>query len=507
MGASSNKKKDDIIRQAHIDNHPKPIGKKQLKVICEQMDKSVVKIKNGDINGTGFICLIPYPDEIRRLPVLITCNHVLDIKDINNKKEITLFIDNREIPLKIKEERKIYTSSKDEYDITIIEIKESDYLYNNDCLEIDNKIYQDNLNDIFKEQSAYIIHYPKGGECEYSLDTISQIDIDNKFIHHFISTEEGSSGSPILNLETFKVIGVHTGEHRSHKYNVGTIIKHPVECFNKLFPAEIGKNEIIISIQIRDVDINKEIYFLDNTYYFDEKTNKECSHDNLKELNNNNVKIYIDEIPYNYCKYFIPKKKGMYTIKIVFNVLMKDCSYMFYNCENIRNINLTSFDSQKVTDMNHMFSRCFNLLSINLLRLNTISLTNMSSMFSNCQSLKSIDLSAFNTENVTNMEEMFFYCLNLEKINVSKFKTSKVTDMRRMFYICPNLLSIDLSSFDISNDTKIDKMFRSKNEFIAPLIGTPAFNNMIIDAPQRVKVNENSYNNFLEVLDKDVLYK
>ena len=425
MGASSNKKKDDIIRQAHIDNHPKPIGKKQLKVICEQMDKSVVKIKNGEINGTGFICLIPYPDEIHRLPVLITCNHVLDIDDINKKKEIILFIDNREIPLKIKEKRKIYTSNKDEYDLTIIEIKENDYLYNNDFLEIDNDIYNNDLNDIYKEKSAYIIHYPKGGECEYSLDTIFKIDIANTLIFHFCSTEEGSSGGPIINLQTSKVIGIHTGEHKSHDYNVGVIIKNPIECFNKLFPAETDKNEIIISIQIRDIDVNKEIYFLDNTDYFNEQTNEKCFHDNLKELNENNVKIYIDEIPYNYCKYFIPKKKGMYTIKIEFNILMKDCSYMFFNCQNIRNINLSSFDAQKVTDMSHMFSRCFNLLSVNLLRLNTISLTNMSFMFRSCESLKTIDLSAFNTENVTNMKGMFYYCLNLEKINVSKFKTSK----------------------------------------------------------------------------------
>ena len=499
--------KYDINRQAHIESHPQPIGKNQIKKIYDQMNKSVVKIKNGEINGTGFICLIPYPDEIRLLPVLITCNHVLDINDINKKKEIILFLDDREIVLRIKDDRKIYYSKKEDYDVTIIEIKEEDSLYNNELLEIDKDIYQNNLNSIYKNKSVYIIHYPKGGECEYSLDTISNIDVDNIGIFHYCSTEDGSSGGPILDLQTFKVIGIHIGEHKSHKHNVGIIIKHPIDSFNKLFPPEIDKNEIIISIQIRDQDVDKKIYFLDNTDYMDENTKERHYHDNLKELNEKNVKIYIDDNPYTFCKYFIPKKKGMYTIKIDFNILMKDCSYMFYNCENIRNINLSSFNAQKVTDMNHMFSSCLNLLNINLLKLNTISLTNMSYMFSNCQSLKTIDLSSFNTENVTNMAGMFFYCLNLLKVNVSKFNTSKVTDMNGMFDMCLHLFYIDLSSFDIRNVTKINRMFLSINVVNIPPQFSLEFNFDIKKAPKRVKVNENSYEKFLKVLDKEILYK
>ena len=105
------------------------------------------------------------------------------------------------------------------------------------------------------------------------------------------------------------------------------------------------------------------------------------------------------------------------------------------------------------------------------------------------------------------MKGMFYYCLNLEKINVSKFKTSNVNDMSGMFNICPNLLNIDLSSFDIRNETIINEMFISMNTFVLPPPNSPAFNMNIIKAPQKVKVNENSYNNFLKVLDKNVLYK
>ena len=45
-------------------------------------------------------------------------------------------------------------------------------------------------------------------------------------------------------------------------------------------------------------------------------------------------------------------------------------------------------------------------------------LTNTSFMFSNCSSLKSIDLSSFNTNNVTDMSWMFYKCSFLKKENI-----------------------------------------------------------------------------------------
>ena len=47
----------------------------------------------------------------------------------------------------------------------------------------------------------------------------------------------------------------------------------------------------------------------------------------------------------------------------------------------------------------------------------------MSCMFSNCRNLQSIDLSSFNTQNVTNMSYMFHNCKNLQSIDLSSFNT------------------------------------------------------------------------------------
>ena len=66
----------------------------------------------------------------------------------------------------------------------------------------------------------------------------------------------------------------------------------------------------------------------------------------------------------------------------------------------------------------------------------------MSGMFAGCMSLKELDLSSFNTNNVTDMREMFITCSSLKEINLSSFNTDNVTDMSFMFDGCKNLKSI-----------------------------------------------------------------
>ena len=58
----------------------------------------------------------------------------------------------------------------------------------------------------------------------------------------------------------------------------------------------------------------------------------------------------------------------------------------------------------------------------------------MSRMFSCCSSLKEINLSSFNTNKVTNMSYMFENCSSLEKLDLSSFNTNQVTNMSDMFY-------------------------------------------------------------------------
>ncbi len=75
----------------------------------------------------------------------------------------------------------------------------------------------------------------------------------------------------------------------------------------------------------------------------------------------------------------------------------------------------------------------------------------MKMMFFYCESLTSLDLSSFDTSKVENMGWMFSYCESLTALDLSNFDTSKVTDMNEMFRLCESLTSLDLSNRNILN--------------------------------------------------------
>ena len=71
-------------------------------------------------------------------------------------------------------------------------------------------------------------------------------------------------------------------------------------------------------------------------------------------------------------------------------------------------------------------------------------------MFAFCVNLSDLDLSGFDTSKVTNMSNMFGGCANLTSLDVSGFDTSNVIQMDDMFAACESLTEVDLSNFDLS---------------------------------------------------------
>ena len=58
-------------------------------------------------------------------------------------------------------------------------------------------------------------------------------------------------------------------------------------------------------------------------------------------------------------------------------------------------------------------------------------------MFLGCSSLKELDLSNFDTQYVTNMCNLFFQCSSLKELNLGNFNTNNVTNLDGMFFRCP----------------------------------------------------------------------
>ena len=88
-----------------------------------------------------------------------------------------------------------------------------------------------------------------------------------------------------------------------------------------------------------------------------------------------------------------------------------------------------------------MFYECYALASLDVSKFNTAKVTGMREMFHYCYALTSLDLTSFNTANVTDMYRMFNECSALTTIYASeKFVTGKVDDSLKMFYQCDKLV-------------------------------------------------------------------
>lgn len=113
---------------------------------------------------------------------------------------------------------------------------------------------------------------------------------------------------------------------------------------------------------------------------------------------------------------------------------------------------MPSFSKARPTSTRSWFEGMTKLSNIEgMENLNTSEVTTMSYMFYNCQSLKSIDLEFLDTHNTTQMNNMFQYCTALEKIDLSHFDTTSNSSFLRMFQGCVSLHDLDFTSFTFSS--------------------------------------------------------
>lgn len=142
-------------------------------------------------------------------------------------------------------------------------------------------------------------------------------------------------------------------------------------------------------------------------------------------------------------------------------VKLKDGRKTFYDCTNLKTIDLKGLDTSKVEDMAWMFGGCSSLISLDLRGFNTSNVTNMNCMFRDCSSLKSLNVNDFNTANVIDFGHLFDGCSSLTSIDLSGFDTSNAEYMYYMFANCSGLTSIDVSNFDLSNMPNTAEMFQN----------------------------------------------
>ena len=182
----------------------------------------------------------------------------------------------------------------------------------------------------------------------------------------------------------------------------------------------------------------------------------------LNKLNTSNV----TDMRYMFClgDYSMPNEDLKSLDLSSFNTAnVTSMAGMFECCYGLTSLDVSNFNTAKVTSMSGMFYGCQSLTSLDLSSFNTANVTEMGGMFRSCSGLTSLDLGSFNTANVTNMTVMFAFCSGLTSLDLSSFNTANVTDMTSMFSDCQSLTSLDLSSFNTANVTEMGGMFRLCN--------------------------------------------
>ena len=468
----------DIKKESFIEGHDL-ITKEEIFNLFE-MEKAMCRISFQTLEGkqcfgTGFFCKIDnFPIKL----ALFTNNHVLDETIIEIGRsfnfefyEKSLFgsysLVNRQI--KIAGNRNIFTNAYLDY--TCVELLESDGIKN--FFEVEPLIYRKDKS-FLENNDIFILQYPNGKDISFSYGKIKSIE-NNNFLEYDASTENGSSGSPIIRKCNLKyIIGIHHSSDRIKKSNYGTsfdsILNNIEENNYQIHCVYIPNQKKINLLHDYNENLDERGKEYINNYLEAKNLNKKLFQENVdifindKKINFNfTYNIKDQDVLFLVKDNSFPHSSVIYlnAIKVTFKFkkLLTNMSHMFSGCSSLKSVDLSSFNTNNINNMSFVFDGCEALESINLSSLNTNNVKKMWGMFYDCQSLKSINLLNFNLDNVTDIGSMFWSCISLKSIDLSSFKTNKVNEMHHLFHNCKSLKSIDLSLFTTDNVTDMSEMF------------------------------------------------
>ena len=279
-------------------------------------------------------------------------------------------------------------------------------------------------------------------------------------------------------FKKLRKISINTEDEREKNQKIIKRKEINRNFLNEKYPKKIKNNQksfihlknfFIFKLLLISLIISSKIYFSKNQINYWLKSSEVT----MKIKGNGNIKILSDTFfkQYNQCQIFIDNEqktqiKNEYSfdgqeisVKIIWNTIIETTASMFSGCNKTTEINLSKFDTSRVSIMSNMFSKCLLLTSLDLSNFNTTKVFLMDSMFSGCSSLISLNLSNFSTSSVNVMASMFSGCSSLVSLNVTNFATSIASVMAGMFYGCSSLVSLDLSNFKTSSATIMSSMF------------------------------------------------
>lgn len=143
-------------------------------------------------------------------------------------------------------------------------------------------------------------------------------------------------------------------------------------------------------------------------------------------------------------------------------------THFFYGCPARKIVGLETWNTSTITDMSFMFMQCFNLTEFDVSHFDTSNVTTMNRMFYGCGNtvnhdgmMRELDLSSWDVSKVKDMSCMFDSCSNLRTINTTGWNVSNVECMNGMFCDCKNLQTFDMSNWNIQQILSSEGMFEN----------------------------------------------
>ena len=257
-----------------------------------------------------------------------------------------------------------------------------------------------------------------------------------------------------------------TNGNESNQLSIGMKLSDNLESgryTNKLIFSILTNNYNRIAIMTEGPDFNTKLKSLGAFEHFKRSTVAPATSTNAKNIEDESsdceIKLWLN--PTDKTAYYYAEPEKVY--------LNMDSSKMFYDMRSLTSLNLSNFDTSKVTNMQYMFFDMTKLTTLDLSNFDTSKVTDMKYMFNEMYGLTSLNLSSFNTSNVTDMSYMFAHMFSLTSLNLSSFDTSNVTNMGWMFafnglekiYVNNDFNTSKLTSF--SNMFKESKKLRGGN--------------------------------------------
>ena len=204
--------------ETQLKDNPLQLTDNFINIVSRSICKLVIRKGLKTLNGTGFLIKLKFNNDKNYKYFLMSNEHVIKrkfIQDENIQIEVDYDSGFKKFTINLDKYERIIRTYEEIIDLSLIEIVKEDNV-NEDYYLIPNYEYKGDIKD-----RIYIPGYPvvSKGNLSYSNGSILEKDKYDKYeISYDVSTDGGSSGSPIFLENSMGVVGIHKAGGKIKNY-------------------------------------------------------------------------------------------------------------------------------------------------------------------------------------------------------------------------------------------------------------------------------------------------